>query len=143
MRKRLKPIPPRTGPLWCGPAALMAVTGCNKYRAEAAIRKTRRTAHESGESERKGDWVAGVTQLELVGALWLLGCHVRVEPRRVTLARWLRERESKEMCIVELTKHFIAVAGDRWVDNNHRNRTWLLEKCDRRRCMLRAVIWVT
>lgn len=139
MRKRLKPIPSRCGWLRCGPAVLMAVTSCTKRQAEESILRQRRDGRRR---------IVGVTRTELITALRSFTLNPFAQypngAYTILLNEWLAVRPTQDICIVELSDHYIAVAGDRFVDNLHRgNKTWPLAECDWLECLVHTVIWIT
>jgi len=104
-----------SGGLFCGPAAISAITGCLVSEAKTILREV---------SGRRA--IRGVSNSNMRKALWRLGYRMAsVEPRttkdKPTLASWLEARQERglceRLCLVNTTGHYITVQGDRAVDN--------------------------
>lgn len=98
--------------LWCGPAAISAVTGYDTRSVHQCIREL------NGLKQ-----VTGLNNRDLVIVLQALGCKVRAYrlPSRVTLAYWLKtnaEVFSRNPVIVNLTGHYVTVMGRKFIDNH-------------------------
>lgn len=100
--------------VWCGPGALAAITGKPAEDCYHAI-ATRRA--ETG--LRHGQPIKGVYLAEIGPALSRMGVSNTLYEcqHRPTLAQWLRTRDHASRYIVMVTRHFIAVAGHLWTDN--------------------------
>lgn len=144
---KLKPINhDLPGILWCGPAALSAVTGRPTSEIHAAIKAVRH-------SERA---VRGVSKNTLEKAAVLLGvCLVKifdaydpanyyghhygrpyVHPKGPTLAKFLRRNQGvvrNEAVIIVVTGHYVVVSGNTFVDNQVDAPTTLKNAPGRRR----------
>jgi hypothetical protein len=133
------------GTLWCGPAALSAVTGEPTSRIHDIIKKIRGNNRP----------VKGVTNSELVKTAFVLGytlepihdyfeewrkapcgsCPIQFKP---TLARFVRQRrkELHDPVVINVTGHYVVVHGRTFVDNNVAGPV-PLKKAPRRRCRVK------
>lgn len=114
------------GRLWCGPAAVAAVTGAPTSRIHAIIAAERAT-----HGFRRGEGIKGTWPNELRLAMfalgyrciWHAGANVAGTPRP-TFAQFRRARAPElrdAALVVSLTGHFVALAGNRLVDNRYRD----------------------
>jgi hypothetical protein len=97
--------------LWCGPAAISAVTG-----------KDTRTTTQCIRSVNNLSCVMGTEPHEIKKALNALGLHARyiLVDGKPTLARWGRQNRqvfAREPIIVGLTEHWVVLCGRRFVDS--------------------------
>jgi hypothetical protein len=150
--------------LWCGPAAISAVTG-EPVSAIVAIMK-----HLSGKSRIKGvttgllqrtmtmlGWEAATIQrfdsekisghVEIIGDITVQhGYATKYVPtkKRPTLARYCREHRvdfAEHACIIELSTHWVAVYGRRFIDN-HTKEPVFLRKSPHRRARVQRVLQI-
>jgi len=142
--------------LWCGPAAISAVTGEKVSTIVAEMKRL------SGRNRIKGvskglmqrtmtmlGWEASTIQKfdsekintpeERVGYGILISAGVTTKyvpwKKRPTLARYLREHRAdfqEHACIVELTGHWVAVFGRRFCDNFTKEPVFLRSSPHRR-----------
>lgn len=118
--------------LWCGPAALAAITGEPTSRVMAALKQA------TGRGR-----VMGVYNHELRKAGAILGVRFDAIPtpcvpkaEQPTLARWLREnkqRYAENPVVITVTNHFVTVQGRSFIDN-HTKKPVSLKKAPHRRC---------
>lgn len=108
--------------LWCGIAALSAISGRRTSECRLAILDTR---SNRGVDNRT---VMGLHNWEVLGALFALGFNavnvgrfVGPMRERPTLARFLRERHPnirRAVLLLELTGHYVTVSARKFVDNH-------------------------
>jgi hypothetical protein len=107
----------RRSTLWCGPAAIAAVTGKPTSEIHAKI-------SEVGGRQN----IKGVYNRELLNTLQALGAPAEevwslrwsTHSKPPTLAAWLRENRSlyaDRPVIVQVTRHYVTVFGKRLIDN--------------------------
>lgn len=99
---------------YCGPGVVATLTGLDTAEAAALIRRA--TAKRS---------VRGMYREELRRSLILAGFDVgtwyEFAPRGITMREWIREtwrgRDQNRAIVVNVTGHYITVAGGWWIDN--------------------------
>ncbi len=130
----------RTNRIYCGPAAISAVSGRSIECAESWINYYR--------NARLDKVVVGSYSTELIAALHELGyrskrTEVYDSKNSPTLAAWLRKRSNRNaMVIVVLTSHFVVVKGNKFVDNFTMNPVFI-RKAPHRRSRVKEIISVT
>lgn len=146
-RRKLKtPSVPAGEKAYCGPFALMAVTGLSL----AAARKHICRANGWQEGRR----IAGLYESELVNAFRSAGIPINRYRLRSkdggairwkrdfpTFTRWLNQRtgeEKRAMFLVALTGHYVMVNGNDFIDN-HTRELVKLDDAPHRRARVRAV----
>jgi hypothetical protein len=116
---------------YCGPAAVAALTGVTTTKAAEFIR----TAYN-----RKA--IRRVYPEELVHALKEMGYRATYSlvSGKPTMAKWLREREDRNAAnILFLTGHFVAVKGNKFVDNHTKEPVWISKAPGRRKRVLGVI----
>jgi len=114
--------------LWCGPAAIAAVTGQPTSVVTRALLQV-----------RDGKPVKGIYNHELLGALRMLGYMPSEEVRvrgPLTLAEFAAKHRnlfSERPMIVQVTGHYVVLAGRRFVDSHTMTPVWLKDAPHRRR----------
>ncbi len=101
--------------MWCGPAAIAAVTGVDTKTITQIIRSV-------GNKSR----VKGVSNDDLLRALKVLGYETTLVDKaafrweRETLCRWKKKNKAKlkTPVIVNVTGHYVVLHGDMFVDNH-------------------------
>lgn len=102
--------------LWCGPAAIAAVTGYDT-----------RTIHRAFHALCNQERVKGVYSRDLVAVLQALGCKVSrtqylpLGVEKMTFAAWLRKYRdtfANNPVVVTVGHHFVTVLGRKMVDNH-------------------------
>lgn len=97
---------------YCGPAAIAAVTGISTGKAAKMIRE---------HSDRR--MITGTSLSEMCAILAQNDLRANVTPLvkpQPTLNQWLKRAYKGELCIVEITGHWIAFCGDKFVDTHCR-----------------------
>lgn len=129
------------GHLWCGPAAIAAVTGEPTSRAVREI-KAVRAAYGNDAGPIKGTWPSEVARaIGRIRPTW--GIEVVYFDRvRMTFSQWRNHRRrSDRVYIVAITGHFLAVAGNKLMDDN--NREWIpVSEYHKQRAIVRKVIQI-
>ena len=134
--------------LWCGPAALSAISGKPASICQAAI------AVERGSPTKI---VRGVHHWEMCQALKTLGYNTIIEnkfpsapygfpkEKRLTVAALLRTRKDwavtdpgKTMYLITAGHHYMVVKGKKFVDSFTRTPTWIRQAPHRRKRVLRV-----
>lgn len=118
--------------LWCGPAALAAITGkpTSEVMATAKRVMNRRT-------------VKGMSNLYLSRVARALGVELETKylSPGLTLARWCKTHKhlfADKPVIVNVTGHYVTVCGRTFVDN-HVERAVPLKRAPHRRCRVQVV----
>lgn len=139
--------------LWCGPAALSAVTGKSTSHVHEAIRQSMNPAYRHKP-------IKGVSNTILVRAAELLGCEVIAHfsfvnelrlnygrigfnPKPPTLAKFCRDHREllrSEILIINITGHYVTVSGRSFIDN-HTGKVVLLSSAPFRRARVQAA-WI-
>lgn len=142
---KLKPINhDLPGILWCGPAALSAVTGRPTSEIHAAIKAVRYSERAvRGVHPRTLEKAAALLGVQLERILDytfpLPGSFYRSTPP--TVAKFLRDHRAvvrNEVIILGLTSHYITVSGNSFVDNQVKTPI-LLRDAPGRRCRVEQV----
>lgn len=110
-------------PLYCGPAAIVAVTGCEPSHAHAWLNDYRNRLHPRYRKHRRLTHKAvGTEHAEVMHALQALGCTVAMEAfapgQRPTLARFAQAEAGT--LIVEVSRHWVVLRDGWFVDSRHR-----------------------
>ncbi len=147
--------------LWCGPAAISAVTGEPVSKIMTLMKQL------SGRNRIKGvgtgllqrtmtmlGWEAATIQKfdaeRINGGTVRIGLDIVLTTKyvptkkRPTLARYCREHRAdfaEHACIVELSTHWVAVYGRRFIDN-HTKEPVFLRKSPNRRARVQRVLQV-
>ena len=115
--------------LWCGPAALSAITGEPTSRIVEIIKEYRRSRGQRRNRLR----IAGTHDHELIHVAGVLGWKVTqlnlwrrypIRGKKLSLARFIDHRKwdvINRPVLVGLTHHWIVVYADRMVDSKHKN----------------------
>lgn len=116
--------------LWCGPAALSAITGKSTKVCRDAVRKV----YEVKQGCKRAP-IKGVKNWEMCDALRLLGYRVMEVDTfyapmlsRPTLARYLRRRKgitTTATLLINVTRHYVVVRGRKFVDNTQPNPVFI------------------
>lgn len=122
---------------FCGPTSLMAITGRPFSVVRDACRMARYGMNWPSKFERAPN-VRGVSNAVLERAFRILGYSGRwVEvPNRPTLAAWLDNRtdeERKKPCVVNVTGHYVTVAGFQFVDTFTKGQVVEIDEAPHRR----------
>lgn len=128
------------GHLWCGPATIAAVTG----RPVSEVVEWVRWIREKRGAGFRRPAVKWMYASEVVRALQYLGfpdarCYACPD---ITFAQWRKKRtpeQRRRAEILLLTDHFVAVAGNRLVDNVHVDPI-LASAYSRQRALVRQAI---
>lgn len=118
--------------LWCGPAAVAAITGHTTDEIHRVMRQV------SGRTR-----IAGVDTSTLMGAMSKLGYRLtkQVSGDSLSLAQWLSQNRAlyaKMPFIVRLTSHYVVVCGRRFVDSHTKTPVALTDAPFRRARVQRA-----
>lgn len=123
--------------LWCGIAALAAITGRPTSVCRDEVAKVRRY-HNPGAPVR----ISGIYHFEMTEALQALGYRAQQVARfhgpaatRPTLAAWLKTRDgalTKGVLLITIGQHFVTVEGKRFVDNRQQDPVFIREAAGRR-----------
>lgn len=145
--RKLHPITKAPGDksVYCGPAAVMALTGKTHAQAQRAFNRIRRHAKDHYR-------VRSATTGEIVKVLLNAGVEVtrthnysHISTRkRPTFARWLRERQYEEVrgCFVVLvTGHVMVVRGNEFIDNFTKEPV-KVDDAPHRRTRVQSAYWV-
>lgn len=100
--------------MYCGPAALCAITGKHYEDVRTVVNRVRGRKHNQG--------ITGMGNREMIKALnkmsyIALVTKVQDNP---TLSKFLRERDDelkKQTLLIEVTGHYVTVKGDTLIDN--------------------------
>lgn len=101
--------------VYCGPAALIAVTGKRLPEVRAAVNLRRGCKPTQG--------IIGMTKSLLSGALTELGVEhdlVSIGPNPPTLANFVREADSDKVYIINITGHYVTYHNGTIIDNHYR-----------------------
>jgi len=124
--------------LWCGPAAIAAVTGLPTSTIYQVIREHRLAG---GGGKRSGEGIIGwMLVSEVLHALDALGVSCKSNRPRGTLKRFLSENRDGTYIILA-GKHFIAVENGNWTDQYTRNPAPISE-IKRPKCRVHTAILV-
>lgn len=129
------------GRLWCGPAAIAAVTGAPTSRAVSAI-KAVRDKYGDFVGPVKGTWPNEIARaIGRIRPTWSIEV-IHFEYFKTTLAQWRNyHRQSNLIYVVAITGHFLAVAGNKLMDDN--NREWIpVSEYHKQRAIVRKVIQI-
>lgn len=125
------------GRIYCGPFCMVAVTGEPYPKVRAAINASRGREHNAP--------VMGTGAHTLRDAFHQLGwrmwnTHEYGKNEGPTLAAWLKSglRDKAHYCLVELTHHWVLIAGTRFVDTHTKQPVALSEAPWRRARVHRA-----
>ena len=123
--------------LWCGPAAIAAVTGHPTSVISQILR------------EDRGHPTKGVFHGELFRAMRRLGYKwvktVRPTVKKMTLARFAAEHKedfATQPLIVALSSHYVVLAGNRFVDSGTKDPVWISSAPHRRSIVQEAWAYV-
>lgn len=133
------------GHLWCGPAAIAAVTGRPVSEVISAVKTVRQL--RGGSSSVREQPVKAMFASEVrctLNHLGFQGSYSVPTPRdaRPTFAGWRKSRTPEfrqQPLIVLVTGHFVCIAGNRLVDNTHVDPI-LASEYDGQRKLVRVVI---
>lgn len=122
--------------LWCGPAAIAAVTG-----------HPTSTIYRVVQANEKRNRIMGMFPGELNRAMHSLGYTGKDEmhPRGMTLAQFAAAHSDKfaqHPMIVATTEHFVVLHGRRFVDNVTQDPVWIKDAPHRRARVEWACAWV-
>lgn len=132
---------------FCGPTAIAAITGNPISVVRDACRMARHGENWPTRCPR-APRITGMTQGQVAAALKTLGVvggWVAV-PGKPTLAGWLDGRttaEFRSIAIVRVTGHFVAVAGEQFVDTFTKGQVVHVDDAPRRRKRVTHVFIVT
>lgn len=107
---------------YCGPAALMAVTGKRLPEVRAVVNNIRGRAHNQG--------ITGMTQGEIDRSLEALGVKFStrsIGPNRPTLRAFIESLEVSTPVLVYITGHFVTYYKGIIIDNHYRFGTTIDE----------------
>lgn len=132
---------------YCGPTAIAAVSGQPISRVLDACRTVRNGNNWADECKDVPP-VRGISRWVLERALRLLGYagYWVEDAERPTLAAWLNNRTSvqhQHPCIVNVTRHFVAVAGYQFVDTFTKGQVVEIDEAPHRRKRVERVFVVT
>lgn len=115
--------------LWCGPAAIAAVTGHPTSVITALLREIR------------GGPVKGIHNYQLIDAMRRLGYAPKQQVSvsgRCSLAEFARQQGAlfaTTPMIVQVTGHYVVLAGRRMVDSHTRRPVWISDAPHRRKAV--------
>ncbi len=130
MVDRIKPTVPfreegQRGAMWCGPAAISALTGYSTTEVSRLVARSRNNRRGAGRfsGTRSVRGVKAMTDREVSSALEALGYKARTSRvisggREATLAQWARDHADPiGSYVVLITGHFVAVHNGQIIDN--------------------------
>lgn len=137
MTIKLKPIKRKTGDanIYCGPAALCAVTGKPYEEVRTMINNIRDRASNTAV---KGMWPTELRRC--LRRLGFYGVWWKPETERPTLAKFLRDRPKdmiNQTLIIELTGHYVTVKGRKFIDNHTKVPVFIRQAPFRRKRVIR------
>jgi hypothetical protein len=104
--------------VYCGPAALMAITGKRLTEVRGIINQARGRSQNSG--------VCGLAHKHLEQAMTLMGIkYSKVTPDKIKLAKLMLQKDTRY--IITVTGHYIAYLNGTVVDNHTRFGTTMDE----------------
>lgn len=125
------------GRIYCGPAAIMAVTGLDLPTIRTAINKVRGRRHNAG--------VCGLSREHLCAALKELGVGYDVRTTHVpgsTLERVVQGMPADTTYIIEVTGHYVTVRNGVVTDNRIRFGTTVADHPSRRKHVRACIVVV-
>lgn len=122
--------------LWCGPAALAAITGKPTSEIVAHAKRISGRRHIKGMS----NWLLIKTAAALgvkLESKYFSDAIERKYGTKPTLARWCRENKAlfaNQPVIVNITGHYVTICGRTLIDNNHGVKPVSIKRAKFRRC---------
>lgn len=112
---------PGTPLSFCGPTAIASITGRTVAEVEQAIVAHRAEHGQPRRDQKRGAVVRTMWSNEVAPVVERLGWRVAEEQRGEfrTFAQWQRERGAGPYLVL-ITRHFVAVSGEQFVDTRNR-----------------------